>query len=141
MILAPRLVQDVADHRRRVGFAARPDDRDREVVDPLRQLDGDDRLGRRRERRLLDRVRVLVLEREVDPDPRIRVADDLRRDDDHEVDRGFRRVWLVRLLERGGSLIAATDGRGVGVAVMLVTNPPSAEPIPPTTMPRPPAPT
>ena len=36
-------VEDPADQRRRLGFASGPDDRDAEVVGPLRQGDGDDR--------------------------------------------------------------------------------------------------
>ena len=43
--LRRHVVEDVADDRRRIRLAARPDDRDREVVDALRQVDRDDRLG------------------------------------------------------------------------------------------------
>ena len=46
--LRRRRVEHVANGRRRIGFAARPDDRDREVVDALRQLDRDDRPAARR---------------------------------------------------------------------------------------------
>ena len=58
-------------------------------------------LRRGGDRRLLDRGRWLVGQREVDADPVIEAAGETGRDGDHEIGRRFGRVRLARLLERG----------------------------------------
>ena len=78
VILGGDLVLDEPDDRRRIRLAARPDDRDREVVHALGQGDRDDRDGSG-DRHLVDGRRRLVLEGEVDPELVARLLDGVAR--------------------------------------------------------------